>query len=202
MNFNSNQENGDEIVISEPSSPKKSKKFPWGWVLFVFFLSGVMGYFPSFTSILLLVAALLCIPKGPLVPVFQTRRWLQISCVFLLFFAGSLCAPEINRQNDNQPQSQIEATTEPTAEPTPEPTPQPTPEPTPEPTVEPTPEPTPKPTPEPEPVTQNTSQQVYIAGSGKGKRYHRNPSCSRMKNPIAISIEEAQSRGYTSCSNC
>lgn len=137
-----------------------------------------MVYLPSFTSVLFLVAALLCIPKGPLVPVFQTRRWLQVSCVFLLFMAGSLNAPEIDKQNNNEPQAQVESTPEPTAEPTPEPTP------------------------ETEPAKQSTSQQVYIAGSGSGKKYHRDPSCSRMKNPVQISIEEAQSRGYTSCSKC
>ena len=202
MNFNSNQENEDKIIISESSPLKKIKKIPWGWILFVFFLTAVMVYLPSFTSVLFLVAALLCIPKGPLVPVFQTRRWLQVSCVLLLFMAGSLNAPEIDKQNNNEPQSQVESTPEPTAEPTPEPTPEPTAEPTPEPTPEPTAEPTPEPTSETEPAKQSTSQQVYIAGSGNGKKYHRDPSCSRMRNPVQISIEEAQSRGYTSCSKC
>lgn len=53
-------------------------------------------------------------------------------------------------------------------------------------------------TPAPEPV----GNKVYIAGSGNGKRYHSNPNCSNMKNPVEISLSEAQARGYTACKKC
>lgn len=43
---------------------------------------------------------------------------------------------------------------------------------------------------------------VYIAGSGDGTKYHSNPNCSNMKNPVSISISEAQSQGYEACKKC
>lgn len=59
-----------------------------------------------------------------------------------------------------------------------------------------------------EQVTQSANENsssgtmVYIASSGKGKKYHKNPSCSGMNGPLSISLEEAQKRGYGSCSKC
>lgn len=49
---------------------------------------------------------------------------------------------------------------------------------------------------------QQNETTVYIAGSGDGTKYHSNPNCSNMKNPVAISISEAQSRGYGACKKC
>lgn len=46
------------------------------------------------------------------------------------------------------------------------------------------------------------SQSVYIASSGKGKKYHSNPNCSNMKGATALSVSEAQSRGYSPCKKC
>lgn len=43
---------------------------------------------------------------------------------------------------------------------------------------------------------------VYVAGSGNGSRYHSTPDCSRMKDPIALSREEAEEQGYTPCQRC
>lgn len=43
---------------------------------------------------------------------------------------------------------------------------------------------------------------VYIASSGNGKKYHSNPNCSRMKGTITLSVNEAESRGYTPCKKC
>jgi len=51
-------------------------------------------------------------------------------------------------------------------------------------------------------VSVPNSQEVYIAGSGRGKRYHSNPNCSNMKNPVPLTIEDAQARGYTPCKKC
>lgn len=47
-----------------------------------------------------------------------------------------------------------------------------------------------------------STQTVYIASSGKGKKYHTDPSCSKMKGTIALSVSEAQSRGYGPCKKC
>lgn len=111
---------------------------------------------------------------------------------------------------------------------TPAPTPVATPEPTPTPTLAPTPVPVeeiPTAAPEqpaaaetgngttttvPEEVpTEDTSAYtapqsgtVYIAGSGNGKRYHSNPNCSSMNDPVPLTQAEAEARGYTPCKKC
>lgn len=49
------------------------------------------------------------------------------------------------------------------------------------------------------PVTEVT---VYIAASGKGKKYHSDPSCSRMKKTISMTMDEAEAKGYEPCKKC
>ena len=54
-----------------------------------------------------------------------------------------------------------------------------------------------------EPVFSNnsgSSTMVWIPKSGK--KYHRSSSCSNMKNPSQVTLEKAQSLGYTPCSKC
>mgnify|MGYP000548907582 FL=1 len=54
-----------------------------------------------------------------------------------------------------------------------------------------------------EPVVSNnsgSSTMVWISKSGK--KYHRSSSCSNMKNPSQVTLEKAQSLGYTPCSKC
>lgn len=92
-------------------------------------------------------------------------------------------------------------TAEPTQAPTEAPTPQPTEAPTEAPTAAPTAEPTPKPTEAPV-AAEPQGAMVWIAGSGNGTKYHSNPSCSNMKNPVEISLSEAQARGYGPCAKC
>ncbi|MBR2822511.1 MAG: serine protease [Clostridia bacterium] len=41
---------------------------------------------------------------------------------------------------------------------------------------------------------------VYVTSSGS--RYHNNPSCSRMKNPIEMDLLDAIERGYEPCGKC
>ena len=48
--------------------------------------------------------------------------------------------------------------------------------------------------------TEATAGQVYIPQNGS--KYHSNPNCSNMKNPTAISLSEAQARGYQPCKKC
>lgn len=47
---------------------------------------------------------------------------------------------------------------------------------------------------------QKETRLVWVSNSGK--RYHGNPSCSNMKNPQEISLEDAVSRGLTPCKKC
>lgn len=54
-----------------------------------------------------------------------------------------------------------------------------------------------------EPVVSNnsgSSTMVWIPKSGK--KYHRSSSCSNMKNPSQVTLEKAQSLGYTPCRKC
>lgn len=55
---------------------------------------------------------------------------------------------------------------------------------------------------EPSAPVETTPGAVYIAGSGSGTKYHSNPDCSNMSNPIAISLAEAQAQGYEPCKRC
>lgn len=53
--------------------------------------------------------------------------------------------------------------------------------------------------------TENGNSQndtVYVAGSGEGSKYHSDPYCSSMKNPIAMTKAEAESSGYVPCQRC
>lgn len=121
-------------------------------------------------------------------------------------------------------------TPSPTTKPTPSPTPSPvvTPSPTPEPTAVPTPVPTAVPVqqaaapelsaagggsgndapavqPEaPTEVVEPSGQggTVYIASSGKGKKYHSDPNCSSMNGATPLTKSEAEARGYTPCKKC
>ena len=45
-------------------------------------------------------------------------------------------------------------------------------------------------------------QNVWIASSGRGTKYHSDPDCSNMKDPIKISLSKAKAQGYTACKKC
>ena len=59
--------------------------------------------------------------------------------------------------------------------------------------------PTPEPTATPEPAEAKPTM-VYIANSGT--KYHRLSSCSGMENPTEVTLEQAESWGYTPCKRC
>lgn len=50
--------------------------------------------------------------------------------------------------------------------------------------------------------SQEPQEEIMVWVSGKGKKYHSKSSCSEMKNPYQISLEDAQSGGRTPCSKC
>ncbi len=51
-------------------------------------------------------------------------------------------------------------------------------------------------------VTDRSQQKVYIADSGSGKKYHSVSDCSEMEGTIELTLEEAESQGYTPCKKC
>lgn len=58
----------------------------------------------------------------------------------------------------------------------------------------------PVPTFAPTPEPQSSSEMVWIPRTGQ--RYHRKESCSNMKNPSYVTIEEARRLGFTPCKKC
>ena len=65
----------------------------------------------------------------------------------------------------------------------------------------PTPAPTIKPTPKPK-AKSNSGSGVMVWIPRTGKRYHRKETCSNMKNPSYVTIEEAKRLGFTPCKKC
>ena len=43
---------------------------------------------------------------------------------------------------------------------------------------------------------------VWITSTGNGKRYHNNPDCSNMRDPLHVPIDEAIDQGLTPCKKC
>lgn len=96
------------------------------------------------------------------------------------------------------------------------PTPVPAPEPTPAPTSAPTPEPAPAPTQAPNAGSGNSeggsgvtvpdheesgANLVWVPTNG-GKKYHSKPTCSSMEDPMQVTVETAETNGYTPCGRC
>ena len=207
---------------------KKPRHIPM-WVLTVFFALAAMVYLPSWTSLLMAVAAALALP------VRQVQDFLRVKglkgpikgvITALLFLIGALIAPlpaQSGQPDVTTPPTAVQSTQAPSPEatpspaptptpsptptptPAPTPTPTPTPVPTPTPTPVPTPSPTPAPTPEPTPAVTTihglpSTTPVYVSRSG-GK-IHRIPDCSGMKYYREMTLGEADARGYSYCSNC
>jgi len=42
---------------------------------------------------------------------------------------------------------------------------------------------------------------VWIPTHG-GTKYHSNPTCSQMKDPLQVTIDEAIAQGFTACGRC
>lgn len=58
-----------------------------------------------------------------------------------------------------------------------------------------------KPTVETEEPSGNNEVMVWIPTNG-GTKYHSRSGCSNMKNPQQVTLDEAQSRGFTACKRC
>lgn len=189
------------------------------WVVSAFMLISAVAFFPSATSIIMLLFAVIAAPIPPIQDFLSSRGlrgWVKPTLLVVLFFVSAILAPtgkstaeNLSLSSSTSAESQVEiiksvpptpsTASTPThtqkASPSPTATPSPTPEPTPSPTPELTPEPTPEPTPAPEPV----EQMVWI--SGNGEKYHSKSSCSNMKDPVQIPLSQAEN-SYKPCSKC
>lgn len=47
-----------------------------------------------------------------------------------------------------------------------------------------------------------TTKAVMVWIPETGSKYHRSSGCSNMKNPTKVTLQDAQSRGYTACKKC
>lgn len=43
---------------------------------------------------------------------------------------------------------------------------------------------------------------VYVAGSGSGTKYHKDPTCSGMQEAVSLTRVQAEQQGYTPCKRC
>jgi len=113
-------------------------------------------------------------------------------------------APATTTQTTQNASTNTNTTPAPAVTPAPAPTPDPTPAPAPAPAPapDPTPAPTVEPTPAPAPApAQTQSNTVYI--SKTGSCYHFDPSCSNMKNPSSVSLDQAVNVLHLkACSKC
>ncbi len=48
----------------------------------------------------------------------------------------------------------------------------------------------------------DVAEEILVWISKTGERYHSIPDCSNMKNPLQVTIEEAEIREYTPCMRC
>lgn len=51
-------------------------------------------------------------------------------------------------------------------------------------------------------ITSVIEEEILFWISKTGKRYHSKPDCSNMKNPLQVTINEAEIRDYTPCMRC
>lgn len=51
-------------------------------------------------------------------------------------------------------------------------------------------------------ISKKTSSDYDVWIPNSGKKYHSKSSCSKMKNPRKVSVEEAKRMGYGACSKC
>ena len=51
-------------------------------------------------------------------------------------------------------------------------------------------------------AAQQDERTVYVAASGNGKKYHSDPTCSRMKGTRSLTVSQAEAQGYGPCSKC
>lgn len=53
-----------------------------------------------------------------------------------------------------------------------------------------------------DPVVSTAKAETTVWIPNSGSKYHRSASCSNMKNPSQVTLEKAQSWGYTPCKKC
>lgn len=88
---------GDLIDNNKKTGMPPKKSFPWGWIIFAFFIIAIMVYIQSPAAIFCLFAAVAVFPLGPLSRFWKQEknyRVLQIVCVLFLTLMASLFVPE------------------------------------------------------------------------------------------------------------
>lgn len=188
--------NGNELEdTSEEENGGKSQIFK---IIFWLFL---WPFYPVYLSYLVF--------RNPVNSKKQKIIFIGIVCVVYIFIGSLLPIKNVETipTGSNGTSEFVETAVSPSPSPTPSPSPVASPSPSPSPTPSPSPSSSPIPSSTPaETVTQpadnnNVTQSVIVYITASGKKYHSNPNCSNMKNPIAVTLEEAQ-KTRTPCSKC
>lgn len=210
-NYKSSGNRGNNPPIfapQPPQGPKMDKNKLW-WIGVAIFGLLFISAPGVLAKIFFAIAAAVCLPisKNPL------NNWQRTLIIVLATIIATYSAAGAQSDSKNksstptptpistiEPTSKPDSTVVPTEKPTSNPTEKPTPEPTEEPTPDPTPIPTEKPTPEPTEEPEGQSETVWV--SRTGKKYHRDPTCGNMKNPIESTLDEAIASGRQPCEKC
>lgn len=185
------------------------------WICFAFFAISAFSYLTSgaiISSFFFVIAAIICCPKlwDKIISKKKIKSMYRIISVIILFFLGAsfYTPPENNVLDSSVTTARVmESSTSTTDSTTDEPASEVT-------TVEittteaPTTEapttsvPVVADVPTTQAAIQSDSGSVWIASTGNGKKYHSDPDCSNMTNPISISVDDAQAQGYAPCKKC
>ena len=183
------------------------------WVVGVFFLLGSLVYLLSFASIFFIIAAILILP----IPALE--KWLlklkinnKIAIVLsvVIFCIGSLLVPatepvaddsnnqsnigESSEDNDTIPENNISDNSGISDTVVPDNS-------DPNDNIE-TPDNNDVDTNKPDDTSKNEEKVQMVWISSNGSKYHSKSSCSGMKSPRQITIEEAKNQGYEPCKKC
>ena len=148
------------------------------------------------------------------IPIETEATYEEESLEMLTDEVASLIAEEYNTEtaNEESTDSVIETTTfeeESITDSITEPEPQPAPEPESQPAPEPEPQPAPS-----TPSTRKEDSSVTVPDSAQegtimvwipingGTKYHSKSTCSKMENPMHVSIDQAKENGFTACGRC
>ena len=192
-------------------SPKKKRSI-LRWIVGGFFAMFALVNGFHFSTLFLLCAAFLMFPL-PLIGNFLQKKNIKAVVAIVLsvalFFVGVLSSPpsepadssDDTTQNapsdgeDNNNSAKLDSSTPKPNSSTPKPsssTPQPS-------------SSTPQPdssAPNPDNTTNDNQKVEMVWVSSSGTKYHSKSTCSGMKSPSQISLEDAKNQGYTSCQRC
>lgn len=197
------------------------------WVLSVFMVLVSLAYFPSITSIIALVFAVIAAPIGKLQEFLSEaglRGWIKGVVLCVAFIAaiavaptsktghqvdqplpepsyhGTLPSKSVEKEIEKKPEKTQEPANDPGENATPGPTENPT-SPAERPSQSPGETQTPESAPDPQPI-RGRSPDTIVYVSRKSDTIHSVHDCSGMKNYREMTIYDATQRGYEFCPNC